>query len=113
MCPLARCSEKFIRGSRHYSHLLSMFVTMYQDTVEPNLAPLMAVLAGATALRSLSMLAHTSLDTFSHCGLLRQLTALEIQPVTNRLDIAQLHDNLWGLTRLQRLRLHFDMGAIA
>ena len=81
--------------------------------MEPILAPLMAVLAGATALRSLSMLAYTSLDTFSHCGLLHQLTALEIQPVTYRLDLAQLHDSLWGLTRLQRLRLHVDMGAIA
>lgn len=80
---------------------------------EPNLAPLLAVLAGATALRKLCMLAYTSPQAFGHCGLLCQLTALEVGPLTGRLQDSHLDDCLWGLTQLQRLRLHFKQGATA
>ena len=77
---------------------------------EPTLAPLLAVLAGATALRKLCMCAHTSPQAFGHCGLLCQLTALEVGPLTGRPHDSHLDDCLWGLTQLQRLRLHFSQG---
>jgi hypothetical protein len=90
-----------------------MICVTCQRVGEPNLAPLLAVLAGATALRKLCMLAYTSPQAFGHCGLLCQLTALEVGPLTGRLDDSHLDDCLWGLTQLQRLRLHFSQGATA
>ena len=86
---------------------------MSQGDATPTLATLLAVLAGAPTLRRLCMLAETGPETFTHCGQLHQLTALEVGPVTGCFHPEQFDDCLWGLTQLQSLRLRFDLGASA
>ena len=86
---------------------------IHQDDTTHDLAPLLTALAGGTALRRLCISGHTSADTFGYCGLLRELTALEVGTLTEGGYDEQLNDALWGLTRLQRLRVQIDLGTIA
>jgi hypothetical protein len=86
---------------------------MSQGEAASTSASLLAVLSGATALRKLSMLADTHSGTFAHCTQLRQLTALEVGPLTGRSYAEQFDSCLSGLTQLQSLRLRFHSGAAA
>jgi hypothetical protein len=66
------------------------------------------------ALQGLGISTNLARESFSHCGLLHQLTALEIGVVDGRTSADEVDDCLWGLTQLRCLQLSFQQeGATA
>lgn len=72
---------------------------------------LVALLAGATGLRALRLSTSMDVRSLGQCGVLSQLTSLEVlSPARGPFGVEDVDAVLLGLTALQRLCLGFQEG---
>lgn len=83
-----------------------------QEEAVADMGTVLAVLAGATGLRDLRVDTRMGVRDAAVCGLLRQLTALSLGPLSSPVEAGPLNTLLYGLTGLQSLCLTFADGEL-